>query len=85
MESAGQDIKAGDNISDIVKRDYRTADVFRKYGIDYCCGGKWPLEVICESRDLDTGSIIEALHLAQYEMHFSHLINCEDWDVDFFN
>ena len=83
MESVGQDIKTSDNVSDIVKRDYRAADVFRKYGIDYCCGGKWPLGVICESGDLDAGSIIEALRLAQYEMHFSHLINYEDWDVDF--
>lgn len=83
MELVGQDIKAGDNVSDIVKLDYRAADVFRKYGIDYCCGGKWPLEVICESRALDAGSIIEALRLAQYEMHFSHLINYEDWSVDF--
>ncbi len=83
MELAAQDIKPGDSVSEIVKRNYQTADVFSKYGIDYCCGGKWPLKMICENRGLDTDKIIEELHLAQYEMHFSHLINFGEWDVDF--
>lgn len=83
MELATQDIKPGDSISEIVKRTYQTADVFSKYGIDYCCGGKWPLKMICENRGLDTDKIIEELHLAQYEMHLSHLINYLEWEVDF--
>lgn len=83
MELAGQDIQPGDRISDIVKRNYQTADVFSRYGIEYCCGGKWPLEVVCGNKGLDVSNVIRELHCAQYEMHFSHLINCEDWDVDF--
>ena len=26
------------NIGEIVAEDYRTATVFEKYGIDFCCG-----------------------------------------------
>ena len=48
-------------IKDIVTHDYRTAEVFRKYDIDFCCGGKWSLDVICQNKDLDTDSIIEEL------------------------
>ena len=40
-------------VSDIVRQDYRTASVFSKYNIDFCCGGKWPLGMICEMQGLD--------------------------------
>jgi regulator of cell morphogenesis and NO signaling len=33
-------------VTDIVTHDFRTADVFRKYNIDFCCGGKWPLDIV---------------------------------------
>lgn len=40
-------------IGDIVKADYRKAEIFRKYGIDYCCGGKQPLEETCQKKGID--------------------------------
>ncbi len=48
-------------VTDIVKKDYHTADIFNRYGIDFCCGGKWPLKVACENRGLDTAAIIKEL------------------------
>ena len=51
------DIRDDSFVTDIVIQDYRTASVFRKYGIDYCCGGKLPLQMACEMRGLDTASI----------------------------
>ena len=51
-------------ISDIVKNDYRTAGVFKKHGIDFCCGGKFPLEAICASKDLDTKEVVRELEAA---------------------
>ena len=46
-------------VADIVARDYRTADIFRKYGIGYCCGGKWPMEIACEMNGVN----IDDLHI----------------------
>lgn len=40
-------------IGEMVAADYRKAEVFRKYGIDYCCGGKKPLEETCRKKGLD--------------------------------
>ena len=45
------------SVSEIVNADYRTADVFRKYGIEFCCGGKWPLRTVCELKNLDINAV----------------------------
>ncbi len=44
-------------VGEMVVADYRKADVFRKYGLDYCCGGKKPLEEICRKKGLDLQTI----------------------------
>jgi regulator of cell morphogenesis and NO signaling len=46
-------------IGDLVAKDYRTAEVFEKYGIDFCCGGKVPLATACREKGID----LEKLHL----------------------
>ena len=48
-------------ITDIVKNDYRTAAVFKKHDIDFCCGGKFPLEIICANKDIDIKEVIREL------------------------
>jgi regulator of cell morphogenesis and NO signaling len=40
-------------VAEIVAGDYRTADVFKNFGIDFCCGGKVSLSEICRKKDLD--------------------------------
>ena len=47
--------------ADIVKSHYRTASVFKKYGIEYCCGGKWPLKLVCETQGINCEKLIEEL------------------------
>lgn len=37
----------------MVADDFRTAAVFEKHGIDFCCGGRIPLAVICREKGLD--------------------------------
>jgi len=40
-------------IGEIVASDFRKAEVFRKYGIDYCCGGKSTLGETCAQKGID--------------------------------
>lgn len=40
-------------IGDYVAGDYRTAGVFEKYGIDFCCGGQVTLDAACREKGLD--------------------------------
>ncbi|HEX5025628.1 MAG TPA: DUF542 domain-containing protein [Agriterribacter sp.] len=83
MESSVKHIKPGDYIFDIVKKDYRTADVFRKYQIDYCCGGKWPLSMICETKQIETAAILEELNRSVQDVPFSQMIDVTKWGIDF--
>ncbi len=40
-------------ISDIVKLDYRTAEVFKKYQLSFCCKGSVSLKSACEAKGID--------------------------------
>lgn len=70
-------------VSDIVSLDYRTADVFRRYGIGYCCGGKWPIEVACQMQGIDAGKILTELEAATRSVYLSSHLDFAAWNIDF--
>lgn len=39
-------------IGEIVAADFRTAEIFRKAGIDFCCGGKNSLSSVCKEKGI---------------------------------
>lgn len=45
-------------VGEIVAADYRTAQIFEKYDIDFCCGGKIPLQTICSEKRIDPAKIL---------------------------
>ena len=49
------------SIGAIVTADYRKAQVFRDFGIDYCCGGKKTLEEACLRKNLNPAQVQAAL------------------------
>lgn len=70
-------------VADIVAKDYRTADVFRKHGIGYCCGGKWPMEIACEMRDIDAVAMQAELEAATRTLHISTQTDFASWSIGF--
>ena len=52
-------------IGEYVAEDYRTAQVFEKYGIDFCCGGKVPLSAACEDRGIAVDTISREIEAAK--------------------
>lgn len=70
-------------VTDIVAEDYRTSYVFRKYNMDYCCGGKIPLGLACELRGLNTEEVKEELREAMRVIRLSSTINFANWSIDF--
>ena len=70
-------------ISEIVQSDYRTADVFKKHNINFCCGGQVSLEAACRLRDLDLDNIVNELEEATRNIHLSNSLQFEQWKIDF--
>jgi regulator of cell morphogenesis and NO signaling len=77
------DILKDSFITDIVRQDYRTASVFRKYDIDFCCGGKCPLGTICETKGLDFDKVRTELKNAVRTIRLSNTLQFDKWDIDF--
>jgi regulator of cell morphogenesis and NO signaling len=44
------EISQGQIIGELVAQDYRTASVFKKYGIDFCCQGNRTIQDACEKK-----------------------------------
>ena len=53
------DLQSGETVGEIAAKDLRKAEVFKKYGIDFCCGGKKSLKQACEEKGLDV-TVVEA-------------------------
>ena len=48
-------------IGELVAQDYRTASVFKKYGIDFCCQGNRTIQDACVKKNIDTKSVLSDL------------------------
>jgi regulator of cell morphogenesis and NO signaling len=70
-------------VSEIVRQDYRTARVFRKHGIDFCCGGKWPLGIVCESKGLEFSMLKTELENSVRTIQLSNALRFDSWTIDF--
>jgi regulator of cell morphogenesis and NO signaling len=70
-------------VTEIVTNDYRTAEVFRKYGIEYCCGGRWPLEMVCDTKGIDIAVLTKELEEATRTVQVPNSLPFNEWDIDF--
>ena len=48
-------------IGEIVADDFRTAAIFKKHGIDFCCRGGRTIDEACEKKDVTKKELIEEL------------------------
>jgi regulator of cell morphogenesis and NO signaling len=68
--------------ADIVRSDYRTADVFKKHGIDYSSSNERLLET-CAAQNLDYNSILKELEAATKTITISNALHFWEWKVGF--
>ncbi|HPS01985.1 MAG TPA: iron-sulfur cluster repair di-iron protein [Candidatus Sumerlaeota bacterium] len=54
-------------IGEIVADDYRTARVFEKYGIDFCCGGQESFAATCRRNRIDLDTLTREIDAAKSE------------------
>jgi regulator of cell morphogenesis and NO signaling len=76
-------ISEADFISDIVAKDYRTAVVFWKYNIDFCCGGRLPLEKACVAKGVNAESVTHELEQVIQQGSAAYALKYNEWNLDF--
>jgi regulator of cell morphogenesis and NO signaling len=76
-------VEPGSRISDIVLDDYRTADVFKKFGINYCCSGQVSFSEACKTRAIDYNILEKELLRATRNISISNNTLFSEWKVDF--
>ena len=67
-------------VGNLVAEDYRYADVFRKYGIDFCCGGGVSVEDICRKKGLDYQQVVN--ELTRISTDFKPTQDYNNWELD---
>ena len=50
-----------ETLGEIAAKDLRKAQIFRKYGLDFCCGGKKTVKEACSEKGLDVAKIEQEL------------------------
>ncbi len=71
-----------ETIGELATKDLRKIAVFKKYGLDFCCGGKKTVKEACAEKGLDVTKIEQELQQAD-KMPASHPIPYDEWNLDF--
>lgn len=48
-------------VGELVMEDSRAVDIFYKYGIDFCCGGKQTLQHVCDRKSINPLQVLEEI------------------------
>ena len=71
-----------ETLGQIATKDLRKAQIFKKYGLDFCCGGKKTVKEACKEKGLDVTKIEQELQQAD-KMPASRPLPYNDWSLDF--
>jgi regulator of cell morphogenesis and NO signaling len=69
-------------VAEIVADDYRSAEIFKRHGIDFCCGGRKKLNVVCSEKHVDVHTVEHEISLLQTKpIDREH--NFNEWGLSF--
>ena len=74
--------ESDETLGQIAAKDLRKAQVFKKYGLDFCCGGKKTVKEACAEKGLDVTKLEQELQHAD-RMPSSRPLPYGDWSLDF--
>lgn len=75
-------VENDETLGQIAAKDLRKAQIFKKYGLDFCCGGKKTVKQACAEKGLDVTKIEQELQHAD-KMPASRPLPYSDWSLDF--
>lgn len=71
-----------ETMGQIVAKDLSKAQVFKKYGLDFCCGGKKTLKEACAEKGIALSMVENELqHTGKFQS--SRPLPYDDWSLDF--
>ena len=71
-----------ETLGQLAAKDLRKAQVFKKYGLDFCCGGKKTVKEACAEKGLDVTKVEQELQQAD-KLPSSRPIPYDEWNLDF--
>jgi regulator of cell morphogenesis and NO signaling len=71
-----------ETLGEIAAKDLKKAQIFKKYGLDFCCGGKKTVKEACQEKGLDPDQIQKELEQTNSEYQ-ARPIPYNDWEIDF--
>lgn len=71
-----------ETLGQLAAKDLRKAQVFKKYGLDFCCGGKKTVKQACAEKGLDVTKIEQELQQAETNPLIRSL-PYDEWSPDF--
>ena len=72
-----------ETLGEIVAKDLRRAEVFKKYDLDFCCGGKKTLKDACAEKGLDVTQVEQELQNSDKISSTARPLPYNDWSLDF--
>ena len=68
-------------VAELVTQNIKTAHIFKKYGIDFCCGGGISVEKACDKYKVDYNLLTH--DLLNVDQATSRATNYNSWELDF--
>lgn len=68
-------------VADYVTENIKTAHIFKKHGIDFCCGGGVSIKKACEKNNVNFDELVNELN--NLEKNTSYLNDYNKWELDF--
>lgn len=69
------------SVGKFVADDYRTAAVFQKYGIDFCCNGGKTITEVCEKKNIHSDELLAKLEDVS-KQSIDKNTDYKSWDLD---
>jgi regulator of cell morphogenesis and NO signaling len=71
-----------ETLGEIATKDLRKAEIFKKYGLDFCCGGKKTVQQACADKGIDATRVEEELRNAEVAA-VTRPLPYNDWSLGF--
>lgn len=68
-------------IGEFVAQDFRTADIFSKHGIDFCCKGHRTIEEACRIKNINEADLLEELNTVM-DLKHDYGVDFNSWPLD---